>query len=286
MIRPADRETCQPRTMKVVIPLYNEIREMVRVFAKHMQFGKLANKLGRKLKCSIEETISQAVFRHFNNIATKKAAYNILDLKKKCSYKTMVVNINRRAPLAMAILFVIMKINKQNSHPVKHIDYTDIPVCLFKNANAHKTMRDLAEFGRSAKGTFLGLEMSLISDIERRILAVHFTGAGANCRDAVIPMAKDMEGIFIADAGYVSEKLARDFYQEGKRILLITPRKNMKKLMTKIQETLCKTRMIIELNFRNLKMFHGLLTSLPRSIDGYFANYIYSLLSLCFTQIA
>jgi len=26
-------------------------------------------------------------------------------------------------------------------------------------------------------------------------------------------------------------------------------------------------------------MFYGLITSLPRSVDGYFANYIYSLLA-------
>ena len=36
--------------------------------------------------------------------------------------------------------------------------------------------------------------------------------------------------------------------------------------------------MLIELNFRNLKMFYGLVTSLPRSIDGYLANYVHSVL--------
>ena len=39
------------------------------------------------------------------------------------------------------------------------------------------------------------------------------------------------------------------------------------------------TRMLIELNFRNLKMFHNLITSLPRSMNGYLAHYTYSLLS-------
>ncbi|HEY4476856.1 MAG TPA: hypothetical protein VJB69_02670 [Candidatus Paceibacterota bacterium] len=57
------------------------------------------------------------------------------------------------------------------------------------------------------------------------------------------------------------------------------PRKNMKKLMTEIQAKLYDTRMLIELNFRNLKMLYNLVTSFPRSIDGYFANYIYSILA-------
>ena len=90
---------------------------------------------------------------------------------------------------------------------------------------------------------------------------------------------KYLEGIFAADAGYTSEELEREFFQENKRILFAKPRKNMKKLMTYWQGKLYDTRMLIELNFRNLKMFFGLETSLPRSIDGYLGNYVYSLLA-------
>ena len=53
----------------------------------------------------------------------------------------------------------------------------------------------------------------------------------------------------------------------------------MKKLATKFQTWLYGTRMQIELHPRSLKMFYGLVTSMPRSVDGYFANYIYSLLA-------
>ncbi|MBI3334930.1 MAG: transposase [Candidatus Portnoybacteria bacterium] len=89
----------------------------------------------------------------------------------------------------------------------------------------------------------------------------------------------DLNGIFVADAEYVSEKLEREFYLEHKRILFARPRKNMGKLITTFQYHLYNTRMLIELNFRNLKMFYGLLTSLPRSINGYLANYFYSILA-------
>ena len=49
--------------------------------------------------------------------------------------------------------------------------------------------------------------------------------------------------------------------------------------LTAFQYHLYNTRMLIELNFRNLKMFYGLVTSLPRSINGYLANYFYSILA-------
>lgn len=53
----------------------------------------------------------------------------------------------------------------------------------------------------------------------------------------------------------------------------------MKKIAMNWQILLLKTRMKVEVNFRILKSFYGLITSLPRSVNGYFANYIYSLLA-------
>jgi len=121
--------------------------------------------------------------------------------------------------------------------------------------------------------------MHIISDFKRKLLALKFTGGACDDREMVMPLSKEITGILIGDAGYVSEKLRQEFYQENKRILLVKPRKNMKKVMSRFEQFLYDTRMIIELSFRNLKMFYGLVTSLPRSVDGYLANYIYSLLA-------
>ena len=263
--------------MKTVIAVYNEIRKVVSFFSKLLRFDEYKKSTGRKLAMPMEETISLALFWKGNNIATKKSIHRIFNLK--CSYKTLVVNLNRWYHLAMLVLILVMKRNEKNQHLVKHIDSTDIPVCLFKNANAHKTMKGLASFGRSSKGTYFGLKMHLIADFRRKMLRVKFTSANVDDRDLVIPMSKDLLGILVGDAGYIKKKLQREFHEEEKRIFLAKPRKNMKILMTKFQQILYDSRALIELNFRNLKMFHGLITSLPRSVDGYLANYIYSLLA-------
>ena len=265
--------------MKVIIPLYNRILEVVSFYSKQLKFDKYRNKLGRKLALKIDTVIALAIFKQRNGKETKKSLHETFELQTTCSYKTLVVSLNRWAKLAITILFLIMKQNRKNAHQVKHIDSTDIPVCLFKNANSHKVMEHFASFMRSGKGTYFGLKLHLISDLRRKILSIRFTSANVNDRELVIPMSKDLEGIFVADAGYISEKLQKEFYQEHKRILFIQPRKNMKKIMTAWQENIHKTRMLIELNFRSLKMFYGLVTSLPRSVDGYIANYIYSLLA-------
>ncbi len=259
------------------IPLLNKIQQVVSFFSKQLRFEKYLAKTGRKLALNIEQIISLAIFKQKNGIDSKKSLYEIT--KPKCSYKTLVVNLIRFADLGTIILFLLIKINRKHQHLVKHIDSTDIPVCSFKNAHSHKTMKGLASFANSGQGTFFGLKLHLISDLKRRILAVKFTSANVDERKMVIPLSEDLTGIFLADAGYVSEKLSREFYQESRRILFVQPRKNMKKMMTFWQEKLYQTRMLIELNFRSLKMFYGLVTSLPRSVGGYFANYIFSLLA-------
>lgn len=263
--------------MRVLIPLYNKILKVVSFFSKQLKFDRFIKKTGRKLAISIEQIIALALFKQKNNIITKKALHEIL--KPRCSYKTMVVNLIRFANLGAIILFLLIKLNRANQHPIKHIDSTDIPVCLFKNANSHKTMKEFASFGNHGQGTYFGLKMHLIADLKRQILSVKFTSANVDDRKMVIPLSEELIGIFIADAGYVSRKLSDEFYRENKRILLVQPRKNMKKLMTKFQEHLYKTRVLIEFNFRSLKMFYGLVTSLPRSVSGYFANYIWALLA-------
>ena len=75
-------------TMKVSIPLYNDILKVVSFFSKQLKFDKFQNKLGRKLALTINEVISLALFKQKNNIATKKSLHNIFNLKKVCSYKT------------------------------------------------------------------------------------------------------------------------------------------------------------------------------------------------------
>jgi hypothetical protein len=66
---------------------------------------------------------------------------------------------------------------------------------------------------------------------------------------------------------------------DGKRWVLIRPLKSMKKLATKWQDRLYRSRFSIEFDFRSMKLFHGLVTSLPRSVNGYIANYLHAIFS-------
>lgn len=266
--------------MRTSIQLYDKLEQVVRRLYTQLKLDAQEKTKGRKLAISIIQTISLAVFKQFNGIPTKKSIFNIF--RPKCSYKTLVVNINRFARQAMIILAAIMKINNQNSHIIKHTDSTEIPVCLNKNVKKHQVMKGFSKWGKNGKGWFFGLKMHITTDLKRKLLAVKFTPGNASDSKVFMELNKDINGIFVADGAYISKELSEEIYRLGKGFLFAKPRKNMKKLITDFQFHLYNTRMLIEINFRNLKAFHALITSLPKSVNGYFANYIYSLLAYQF----
>ena len=262
--------------MKTLL-IYHALKKKVTFLYHKLKLFTYENTIGRKRSLPITETITLALYKHTQSIATKKAVWN--DFQPSCSYKTLVVNMNRCSLLALLVLMHILRMNRNHSHLVKHTDSTDIPVCLKKNAKSHKTMYGLAQWGHSGKGYYYGIKLHLTSDLKRQLLAMRFSPANTHGTKIFLKLNKDLDGIFVADAEFVSEKLEREFYQEHKRILFAKPRKNMKKLINAFQYHLYNTRVLIELNFRSLKMFFGLVTSLPRSINGYFANYFYAILA-------
>ena len=263
--------------MNTSIQLYQELRQIVKGLYYKLKLFKLEKTKGRKLAVSVIDTITLALFKQVNQIDTKKSVYRIF--KPNCSYKTLVVNMNRFSQRALAILMTALGFNRQKSHLVKYTDSTDIPVCSNRKAKNHQTMKDLASWGYTGKGPFYGLKLHLTADYDNQVLALKLTPGNTNDRSVFLKLNKDLRGVFLADAGYVSKKLASEFYQEDRRILIAKPRKNMRKIADDFLIWLSRSRMRVELNFRSLKMFYGLITSLPRSVEGYLANYIYSLLA-------
>lgn len=259
--------------------IYRKLKQIVTQLSKTTNLFDETPKSGRPRKINNIDAVSLALYQHQSTRATKKSVYEDFKDVLKCSYKTLVVSMNKVAMICLKFLFTLMHFNKKNSHLVKYTDATDIPVCLKKNADDHKTMEDLAGFGRSAKGWFYGLKMTMTRDYAGRLLGLRFTLPAANDRNIFRDINADIEGIIVSDAGYVSKQLEKDMYIENKRWVLIRPYKSMKKLMTSWQSHLYKGRFKIEFDFRSLKMFHGLITSLPRSVNGYLANYIHALTS-------
>ena len=257
-----------------------KLKALVSLFFPHCNLKEFVKKTGRTLALPIIETVTLALFWHLQGIVTKKSVYDLLSLSSFCSYKTFVVNINRLAPLALQIVALILYHNRKLAHIIKHTDATDIPVCLLKNVDHHKTMKDLASMSKSSKGWYYGMKLHLTADFKGKMLAIRITSADGSDRRTAQEMNKDLWGVIILDSGYVSTDLQNEMNIEGKRWWLVKPYKTMKKLATMLENLLYDTRMTIETNFRNLKLFLGLISSMPRSVTGYLANYVYAILAL------
>lgn len=133
-----------------------------------------------------------------------------------------------------------MRMNRKDSHLIKYTDATDLPVCLAKNTSRHKTMKALSAWGHSEKGFYYGLKMTMTRDDNGKLLALPFDSANTNDRDVFRKINEDINGVIIADAGYVSKDLEKDM-NTNKRWCLIKPLKSMKKLAESWQLNLYNT---------------------------------------------
>lgn len=263
----------------MVLTVLNDLKHSITQIVKIYNINTSGAPTGRPRKIQIIDALALALYQHQSTRATKISVYRDLKNVLHCSYKTFVVSLNHVARLAGKILMYLMQANATVSHMVKYTDATDLPVCLKKNADKHKVMAGFAGLGHSTKGWYYGLKMTMTRDAEGRLLGLKFTHPCVNDRDIFRNINKDFMGILVADAGYVSKAMEKDMHIEGKRILLIRPYKTMKRLATFWQLAIYRGRFQIEFDFRCLKLFHGLVTSMPRSVNGYLANYIHALLS-------
>ena len=264
--------------MKFAIEVYTNLKQRISNAITRLHSRLLASRkkhAGRPLALRIIDILTLGVLRHEKGIETKKDLYELFDLP--CSYKTLVVSINSFAPYILLLIVMMANENRRIAYLLKYTDSTTLEVCLVKNAARHKTMRRFARWGKTRKGWFYGLKLHLTIDAEGRILSFSFTSGNIDDRKQFEKLNKFLAGVFVADAGYVSKKLAARFYREGVRLFITKPLKSMRKLATEAQNKLYDSRALIETVFRNLKLFDRMVSSLPRSEGGYIGNYLYAI---------
>lgn len=260
--------------LKTSIAIYRTLRVVVTKVYHTLNLHTHETPKGRKKIIHNIDAVTLALFKQSQGIATKKSLFEII--APRCSYKTLVVSINRTLELLKKIICFILISNRYRSHLVKHTDATDLPVSSIRKAKNHKMMRAVASWSKSSKGWFYGLKLHLTTDLNGKILGLYFTSGNGNDREVFRKMNKDLRGIFVADAGYLSAALERGFFIEDERMLLTCVRKNMRKLATEVDIALQNTRMRIENHFGNLKQFHNLTSTVCRSVQGYLVNYLSS----------
>ena len=258
--------------MNESITIYQNLKTTVAHLFSSLKLKVREHRKGRKPALTNIEGVTCAILKQKQHIATKKSLFKIVE--PPCEYNAFVCAINRSQKYLALIIGIVMQILGKEAHVVKLGDSTDIPVCLNKNAKGHRTMRGAAAWSKTGKGFFFGLKLHLSADVEGRVLALRLTPGNSDDRAIFRKMNETLRGLFVADAGYISKELTREFFIEGERLLITAVRTNMKQLATDWQIALLSLRMKVEVHFRMLKVCYGLVTSFPRSIDGYLTHYL------------
>ena len=237
---------------------------------------------GRKPSLNLAEIATISLIKTEFCIRTWKGLY--LLLKRKFvhefhvpSYKSFVLLMNHNAKPMLILINILLQMNKEHAGTIKLIDSTPIPVCKNMRIYRHKTMKHMASRSKSSMGWFYGLKLHALTDICGNPLELQFTTGNVGDRKVLdIFLEKLHDSIVIADAGYLSSKLEKKAAKNG-NILVTCMRKNTKKLVSFLDICLLNLRPRIEVLFSILKERLGLITSLPRSVDGYLAHYIHTI---------
>jgi hypothetical protein len=236
---------------------------------------------GRHSKLSASEVLSLALFRFWTSQANWKAFYGMVaagfrqEFPNLPCYETLLRQITHHGPLGLLLLMVLLgQGDNQDSYA---LDATALPVS--RHGRRAKVVRQWAAWGRDSDGHwFFGFKLHAVCDLKGRLVSLRLTPGNM----ADVTQAEDLlmrlRGLAVADAAYISAGLRQKLYELG--LLLLTPlRKNMKGLASLDQLKQLKGRIIIETVFSVLKERLGLVTSLPRSLDGYLVHYVILILA-------
>src|SRR5436309_13832185 len=100
--------------LSILHNLKNRIHHIVNVFKLNLTHK--THPQGRPLKIANEDALALALYRHASTRATKKSVYDDCKDMLRCSYKTLVVSMNRAAVFAMKILAILMRLGRKFGH--------------------------------------------------------------------------------------------------------------------------------------------------------------------------
>jgi Transposase DDE domain len=236
-------------------------------------------KPGRKPSLTISEIATITLIGLVYECGCLKSLYKLLFDKFKFdfklpAYQNFVNLMNKNSKYLLKLIFLLCSINNKQFGIITFCDSTKLEVCKIYREHKHQTMKVLATKSKSTTGWFYGLRLHLLCDQDGNLMQIKFTTATTGERQVLDEfLGKIKECTIVADAGYLSKELEQRAAQNN-NLLLTAVRKNMKTLSTVWQNKCMNLRSRIESVFGELKERYDLVTSLPRSINGYFAHYI------------
>ena len=137
-----------------------------------------------------------------------------------------------------------------------------------------------ADYGKNHQGWWYGFKLHAACNPKGQLCAIRFTPANESDSQQIPHLINDATRVAVGDGGYTASVMRRKMWQEHHTYILSPPHpKQAKKVLTQWQLLLLQARPKIECTFDYLKEHLLLVTSFPRSVNGYAVHYIRVLLS-------
>ncbi|MEM1312239.1 MAG: IS982 family transposase [Patescibacteria group bacterium] len=241
------------------------------------------SKVGRRASLSISDIATITLIGCVYECGCLKSLYKLLFNKfsldfKLPRYQNFVNTMNKYSVYLLKFIVTVCKFNNKKSGIITFCDSTKIEVCKIYREYRHRTMKLLATKSKSTTGWFYGMRLHVLCDQYGNLMQIKFTTATVGERKVLDDFLGKLNNcIVVADGGYVSSLLSQKTKRDSNNTLITAVRKNMKTLHTIWQSRCLNLRSRIESVFGELKERYNLVTSLPRSINGYLAYYIRSI---------
>jgi len=256
--------------------------------AKYYTFLKKAGfkKRIRKSRMELAEILTILIFYHFSGYANFKKYYKnfVLGELKNCFFLVSYSQFNKILCEIPCLLDVFLKSRFNLTSMYHFIDATCLPVCHIKRAKSNKVFSKAANKGYSTiHQHFFGFKLHLVVNHEGEIVNYAISKGSQHDVNYLVPLTKNLKGKLCGDKGYISEEARKKLARQN--LKLLTPNKKNMKAKTIHQGSEAKMlqhRSIIESIFNKLKNVFRITSHKSRSVTGFFAHCLSTLLAYTF----
>lgn len=202
--------------------------------------------------------------------------YHQDDFPKIPKYPAFVRHCHRVTPYCFALLQQLLC----DTEPIRLMDATMLPVCKLHRADSHKVARGVADFGKNWQGWHFGFKLHASISLQGSLCGSAITPA--NIYDAqVMPyILNEYANVAVGDTLYGAKVMGQKIWSMYGTVIIAPPHPSQKKkIAAPWQVDLLSLRSKIESVFDVLKEHLHLVSSFPRSVNGFLLHYVRILLS-------
>jgi predicted protein tyrosine phosphatase len=200
--------------------------------------------------------------------------YHKKDVPNIGTYGAFVAHCHRLLPRIIELLGSLF-----TSTNVQFMDSTKLPVCKNHRATRYKTARNVTGWGKNWQGFWYGFKMHAAVDECGRLTALTLTPADVYDGQIAPLLVRPETKVVVGDSHYGDKKM-RAKMKEWHNVVVVAPphHKQKSQVMAQWQQKLLKKRIKVETTFDYLKEHMNLVSSFPRSKNGYLLHYMRILL--------